>query len=218
MPTADAAVFTAGVLPATEAARRHLILGLEHALETLGMSLDEAVSLLEAEIREVLSGRRLAIDELGSELAGRIAPKLPGTQRETWQREGPYAPGQPLDEAVVHFCLRILTLRGVVCLAPRAGDKAPFVLVDEWLGHPLPAVDPEVTRADLDALRSPPSPHGLRLLPPRDPYTQMRDREIILEKPFHKDVWRLVGDPEPSSRTAGSPEPGAHERPAKCSR
>jgi hypothetical protein len=38
----------------------------------------------------------------------------------------------------VHFCIRILALRRVVCFAPRAGNKAPFVLVDEWktLGEP----------------------------------------------------------------------------------
>lgn len=47
----------------------------------------------------------------------------------------------------MHFCIRILTLQGVVCFAPRAGNKAPFVLVDEWLGHPIPDVDPAVARA-----------------------------------------------------------------------
>ena len=70
-------------------------------------------------------------------------------QRAVWQQEGPYAKGQPLGEGVVHFCLRILTLQGVVCFAPRAGNKAPFVLVDEWLGRPIAAVDPDAARAEL---------------------------------------------------------------------
>jgi len=149
----------------------------------------------------------------------------------------------------VHFCIRILTLQRVVCFAPRAGNKAPFVLVDEWLGHPIPDIDPEVARAellrrylrcygpstrgdfaawvtiyagdtgpwwslvedeltqvefgskswilteDLDALRSAPKPKGVRLLPPRDPYTQMRDRETIVDKKYHREVWKSVGEP-----------------------
>ncbi|MFI9552929.1 winged helix DNA-binding domain-containing protein [Nonomuraea endophytica] len=248
-PTADAPVFTTGVLPPTEEGRIHLILGVEQALAALGMSLTEAVELTGAEIDAVLSGRRLAINELGAELAGRIAPKLPKRQRGSWEAEGPYAPGQPLGEGVVHFCIRILTLQRVVCFAPRAGNKAPFVLVGEWLGRTIPDLDPEVARAellrrylrsygpstrgdfaawlgikagdtdpwwslvedelaqvefngrswilaeDLDALRSAPKPQGVRLLPPRDPYTQMRDRETIVDKQHHREVWKTVGEP-----------------------
>ena len=248
-PTTDAAVFTTGVLPTTESARRRLILGVEQALDTLGLSLAEAVELTRAEIRGVLSGRRLTIDELGAELARRVADVLPTARRKAWRSEGPYAANQPFGEAVVHFCLRILTLEGVVCFAPRAGNKAPFVLVDEWLGHPLPETAPETARAellrrylrcygpstrkdfaawlgvatgdvdpwwrliedhltevdlggpawlrteDLDALRSAQLPTGVRLLPPKDPYTQLRDRETIVDKKYHREVWKTVGDP-----------------------
>jgi len=250
VPTADAGVFTTGVLPTTEPARRHFIVGVEQSLDKLDLSLDDAVALVDTEIRDVLSGTRMAIDELGAELAGRVAPNLSPGQRDTWSHDGPYAKGQPLGEAVVHFCIRILTLQGIVCFAPRAGNKAPFMLVDEWLERPLPQVDPETARAellrrylrcygpstpkdfatwvgvaagdvdpwwrlleghmvpvefngrrtwllaeDLDAVRSPPPPHGLRLLPPRDPYLQTRDRETIVAKKFHREVWKLVGDP-----------------------
>ena len=37
-PTVDAPVFTTGVLPMTEAARVHLIIGVEGALDKLGTS------------------------------------------------------------------------------------------------------------------------------------------------------------------------------------
>lgn len=249
VPTADAAVFTTGVLPPTEQAMRHFILGVEPALGKLAISLTEAVELTGAEIDDVLSGRRLPVNELGTEIAERIARRLPKKQRHVWEEEGPYAPGQPLGEGVVHFCIRILTLQRVVCFAPRAGNKAPFVLVDEWLGHPIQDIDPEVARAellrrylrcygpstrrnfatwvgiyagdtdpwwrlvedeltqvefggkswilteDLDALRSAPKPKGVRLLPPRDPYTQMRDRETIVDKKYQRDVWKTVGEP-----------------------
>lgn len=248
-PAVDAPVFTTGVLPPTEEAMRHFVPGVEPALDTLGMSLVETVELTRAEIGALLSGRRLAVNELGAEIAKRIARRLPKRQRDVWEEDGPYAPDQPLGEGVVHFCIRILTLQRVLCLAPRAGNKAPFVLVDEWLGHPIPDIDPAVARAellrrylrcygpsrrgdfaawagirasdtdpwwslvedeltpvefrgsswiltqDLDALRSAPAPKGVRLLPPRDPYTQVRDRETIIARKYHQQVWKTVGEP-----------------------
>jgi hypothetical protein len=67
---------------------------------------------------------------------------------------------------------------------------------------------------DLDALRSAPTPNGIRLLPPRDPYTQLRDRETIVEKKYHRDVWKTVGDPAPCWPTARSSAPGVPARTA----
>lgn len=252
VPTADAPVFTTGVLPPTEDAMRQFLLGVGPAVDRLGLSLTEAVDLAGAEIGDVLTGRRLTIAELGTEVANRIARRLPPQQRDIWEHEGPYAAGQPLGEAVVHFCVRILTLQRVVCFAPRDGNTAPFVLVDEWLGEPIPDIDPEAARAellrrylhsygpstradfagwlgvragdagpwwspvedemtqveygrrtwvlteDLDALRSlrsAPTPKGVRLLPPSDPYTQLRDRETIVDRQHHRDVWKTVGAP-----------------------
>jgi hypothetical protein len=249
-PTVDAQIFTSGVLPTTESARLHLILGIEPALTELGMGLDQAVDLTAAEIGDVLSQRQLAIDELGKEIAERIADELSPTQRTAWRAAGPYGLNQSLGEAVVHFCLRILTLRGIVCIAPRTKNRAPFVLVEEWLGHPLPPGDPERSRAallrrylhcfgpstrgdfaawlgvyagdvdpwwtlleeelipvdvdgrrtwiltdDLDALQSPPETPGVRLLPPSDPYTQMRDRDTIVDRKHQREVWKTVGAP-----------------------
>lgn len=249
LPTAEAAVFTTGVLPPTEEAMRHFVLGVGDAVDELGMSLTEAVELTGAEIREVLGGRRPAIGELGAEIAERIAPGLAPSQRAVWEQEGPYAAGQPLGEGVVHFCIRILTLQQVVCFAPREGNKAPFVLVDEWLDDPIPQLDPDRARAellrrylhcfgpstradfaswlgvrtgdvgpwwdlvaaemtqvdhggaawiltdDLEALDASPRPTGVRLLPPRDPYLQQRDRSTILAPEHHRAVFRPVGEP-----------------------
>ncbi len=248
-PTVDAPVFTTGVLPPTEESMRHLLPGLMPGLERLDLSMAEAVTLCRNDIRHVLAGRRLAIGELGRELAGRIARSLPSRQRAIWEGEGPYATDQQLGEGVVHFCVRILTLEGVVCFATRTGNTSPFVLVEEWLGHRVPDVDPALARAellrrylrghgpstpahfagwlgvgagdadswwslledeltevdaggrrwllteDLDALRSAPTPTGVRLLPPRDPYTQLRDRSTILDERHHRSVWRAVGEP-----------------------
>jgi len=248
-PTASAPVFTTGVLPPNEKVMRHLIAGVAPAVDSLGLSVGEAVDLVGAEIWEVLSARRLAIADLGAGLARRIAPRLPPGPRALWEQEGPYAPGQPLGEAVVHFCLRILTLRGIVCFASREGSQAPFALVEDWLGHPIPDIDPALARAellrrylrcygpstrgdfaawlgiqagdtdpwwspiedglepveyrgtswilteDLSALRSATVPDVVRLLPPHDPYTQMRDRDTIADPQHHRDVWKPVGEP-----------------------
>ncbi|MGW5452766.1 winged helix DNA-binding domain-containing protein [Nocardia sp. NPDC003979] len=148
-PTADAATFTTGVVPPTEASRSHLVRGVEQALLTLDMGLDEIVDHTASVIRPVLSGRELAIGELGEQLADRVAGGLTTAQRRAWAAPGPYGSNQPLGQAVAHFCLRILTLRGIVCMAPRREGTAPFVLVEDWLGAPLPVTDPEVARADL---------------------------------------------------------------------
>ncbi len=249
VPTADLPVFTTGVLPPTEAALRHLLPGMVPALDRLGLGLTEAVDLAGAEIRAVLSGRHLTVTELGTELAERISGALSAARRRTWEAEGPYSPGQPLGEAVVHFCLRVLALQGVVCFARRSGTTAPFVLADEWLGHEVPATDAQQARAellrrylrcygpstrrdfaawlgvrtadtdpwwttvedelapvdlgrrawllaeDLDALRSAPAARGVRLLPPRDPYTQLGDRGTIVDRAHQRLVWTAVGPP-----------------------
>lgn len=248
-PTVDAPTFTTGVLPPTEEGMRHLVRGVVQAIDELGIGLTEAVELCAADLPEVLSGRRLAIDELGRELADRIAGRLTPSRLSAWQAAGPYAAGQSLGEGVVHFCVRILTLQRIVCFAPRAGNRAPFVLVEEWLGHPIPDVDPATARAellrrylrcygpstragfaawvgvnagdaggwwdlvedeltpvqfggtawmlteDLDALRSARPAEGVRLLPPHDPYTRLRDRGTIVAPEHHRKLWRAAGGP-----------------------
>ncbi|WP_406023421.1 winged helix DNA-binding domain-containing protein [Nocardioides sp. NBC_00850] len=249
VPTAEAEVYTTGVLPETEEARRHFVLGVEQAVDRLGLNLTEMVEMVTAATCDVLPGRQLAIDELGAEVAVRIALELTAQQRRVWIEEGPYAAGQPIGEAVVHFCVRLLALQRTVCFAPRTGNRAPFVLTEEWLGRPVAEADPVACRrellrrylrcygpstrsdfatwlgvragdvdpwwsnledelvevdfggrawalaGDLDALRTATMPTGVRLLPPRDAYTQLRDRETIVDKAHHRDIWRTVGDP-----------------------
>ncbi|MFW0787249.1 winged helix DNA-binding domain-containing protein [Gordonia sp. CPCC 206044] len=254
VPTDEAAVFTTGVLPTTEGATRRFILGVEQSLDRLEMSIADTVGLVDEAVRAVLRGRRLAIDQLGVEVAARVADRLSPSARDVWEQEGPHAPGQPIGEAVVHFCVRILTLQQVLCFAPRIENKAPFVLTDEWLSEPIPSLSPEAARSellrrylhtygpstraafatwlgirsgdagpwwdlladdmvpvavegtgrnttawmladDVDAMRAASLPQGVRLLPPRDPYTQLRDRTTIVDKSRHRQVWQRSGDP-----------------------
>jgi hypothetical protein len=108
-PAADAPVFTTGVLPPTEKALSHFVVGVEQVLDMLGLSITDAVVLAGDEIDTVLSGRQLAINELGGELASRVARRLSAKQRALWEGKGPWGAGQPLGEGVVHFCVRILS-------------------------------------------------------------------------------------------------------------
>lgn len=148
-PASDAARFTTGVLPPTEAAARRFLPGVVPALDALGLTVAEATDLVEAEIADVLAGRALDIHELGTEIAPRIARRLATAQRAQWNEEGPHAPGQSVGEAVVHFLMRILCLRGVVWIAPREENRARFELATAVGGGRRPAADPHRARAEL---------------------------------------------------------------------
>lgn len=130
---ADLSVYTLGALPPTPEGRLRLIRGVGPHLAALGLSIDEARELVSAQLPEVLAGRRLAIDELGRELAAAVEPSLGTEARRVWRSEGPHAAGQPVGEAVVHFLLRLCCLRGELAFAPREGDKAPFALLTELI-------------------------------------------------------------------------------------
>ncbi|MFE9575258.1 DNA glycosylase AlkZ-like family protein [Nocardia sp. NPDC006044] len=83
-------------------------------------------------------------------------------------------------------------------LGVQAGDVDPWwtALADDLRCVELPGGQAWVLAEDLDILRSPPSgARGVRLLPPGDPYTQMRDRETIVDKKQHRAVWKTVGSP-----------------------
>ena len=148
VPTADLSVFTTGVLPVDEKARTNLLVGVRQALDELSGGLDDYVAAAADAVREVLSGQRLEINELGREVAERMGSALPEHDRAAWKAEGPYAKGQPLGEGVVHFCIRILTLQQLLCFAPRQGRTAPFVLLSEWLDG-VPQLTGEAARREL---------------------------------------------------------------------
>lgn len=81
----------------------------------------------------MLSGRRLAIDELGRQLAAAVEPSLSSEALRVWRAEGPHAAGWPVGEAVAHFLRRLCCLRGELAFAPREVDKAPFALLNELI-------------------------------------------------------------------------------------
>lgn len=252
VPTADLSVFTTGVLPVDEEARTRLIQGVRQALDGLTGHLDDIAAATADAVPRVLAGRQLDVHELGRQVAERIGATLPQGDRAVWNAEGPYSEGQPLGEAVVHFCLRILTLQQIVCFAPRQGGKAPFVLVSEWL-HDVPQLSASVARRELvtrylrafgpstatalaawlgvvpsdarawwDLVKDDVVPidvdgscawllaedlatleasedgtvHGVRLLPPSDPFLQPADRELLVsDREQQRRLWRSPHSP-----------------------
>lgn len=45
-------------------------------------------------------------------------------------------------------------------------------------------------------LENPPEPNAVRLLPPKDPLVQARDRALLVPDPAHrKEVWKILGNP-----------------------
>lgn len=68
----------------------------------------------------------------------------------------------------------------------------------------------------LKALRKPPAPDVVRLLPPLDPFLQLRDRELLVpDEARRKAVWKILGNP--GAVLAGGEIVGTW-RPGKASR
>jgi len=251
LPTSDAAVFTLGLLPEDEESLRFFIRGADPALDQVGISATEVVEHTAAVLPDVLDGRDLTKDELGVELAKRVAQQLTSQQLANWQLPSWYAPDQSLGESIVRFALSVVALQGLLCFAPRRGKAATFIRIDQWLEAPLPKVNREQTRAklvrrylhcygpstmehfaewagiapaqaaqawklmehelvevgfegrrtwlhegDLPRFTSPAIPEGTRLLPPHEPYLQLRDRTTLIpDKALQHHLWQSSGNP-----------------------
>jgi hypothetical protein len=148
-PTADADVFTAGVLPDDEESLRFFIQGARPGLDKVGMSATELVDLTATAMVTALDGRALTKDELGVEIGNRITVQLDAGRRTAWQSASLYVPGQFLGESLARFAMYAVSLQGLFCYVPRQENKARFVRMDQWLGAMLPAADPSKARAEL---------------------------------------------------------------------
>lgn len=138
-PTADRAVFTAGLLPVDDASICAYVGGVEPALEKTGIRAVDAVELLAEALLDALDGRALAKDALGVELAARVERKLDEAQRAAWRLPSWYASGQSLGESVARFLLPVLALRGLCCHDERRGSQAYIRRVDQWENLTPPA-------------------------------------------------------------------------------
>lgn len=148
-PTRDAHVFTTGLLPEDEESLRFFILGSGPALDQVGISATEVVELTSVALLDALNGRVLTFRQLSTELTERVSHQLSSQQLASWQLPSWYAPNQSLGEALVHFALYPIALKGLFCFAPREGNEASFVRTDQWLGKSLPRTEPDRARAEL---------------------------------------------------------------------
>lgn len=139
-PTADAAVFTLGLLPPDEAALRFFIFGAEEPLTLLRMGTAELIERTAAAVLGALDGRAVVSKrELDLQVARQAALSLTAEQLAVWQSPSMFAEGQVLGEALVSFAFRLVALQGLICFAPEPGSMARFVRTDQWLGVPLGA-------------------------------------------------------------------------------
>ena len=61
----------------------------------------------------------------------------------------------------------------------------------EYNGRPLFSLMKEIAY-----LENPPTPKGVRLLPPYEPFLQQRDRETLAPDPaLHERIWKKTGNP-----------------------
>jgi hypothetical protein len=147
-PSTDAAVFGYGLLPLDEATLRFFMRGAVAGLDKIGLAADRLVDLTAAALREALDARGMTKDQLGIELAARVAEELGPAQRAAWRSPSWIAPGQSIGESMVRFALPIVALRGQCCHGERRGHEALLVRTDQWRGALLP-VTVDAARAEL---------------------------------------------------------------------
>jgi hypothetical protein len=110
------------------------------------MSATELVERTAAALPEVLDGRELTKDELGFELARRLSKYVTPQTLAVWNTpDGLTRYG----ETLARFAISVVALHGLFCIAPRRRNVTTFLRIDQWLGGPLPQIDPPQARAGL---------------------------------------------------------------------
>ena len=148
IPTRDVALFTAGLLPETEAALRFFMAGADAHLDLFGMSATELVERVAAALPAVLDERELTKDELGIALARQLGQDGAVQNVPLWNTPDGYGNNR-YGETLVRFALSVGALRGLFCIAPRRDNVTTFRRMDQWLGTPLPPADHAQARAEL---------------------------------------------------------------------
>ena len=135
-PTDDLPVFTLGLRPQDEESQHAFIAGLLDPMITeAGMTVSKLEELAAKAVLEALDGHVLTKRQLGAELQKRMPAQL----RRWFEPHTFFAAN----------LVRLVSLRGVLCFAPRVGNEASFVRIDQWLDRSPPKADPAQARAEL---------------------------------------------------------------------
>lgn len=122
VPARDMAVFTLGALPADEESLRAALSALTPALDQAGMSATEALQRAADAACEELDGRMLARGTLSGAMTRRLPELLCPWCEPCGVRH------------VQESLFRLVGVRGVFVIAPRAGKDRVYVRTDQWLG------------------------------------------------------------------------------------
>ncbi|RJQ79565.1 winged helix DNA-binding domain-containing protein [Amycolatopsis panacis] len=109
----------------------------------------------------------------------------------------------PAPEAAARVLERYLRFNGPATPGDAAGftGSARSCVTEIWPSDRLTEVRVAGRRTfvptdQLTALENPPTPRGVRLLPPLDPFTQGRDKAVLVpDKARAKEVWKIIGSP-----------------------
>lgn len=146
VPTADAAVFTTGLLSQSESELRFFIRGAGDHLDRFGLTATELVNRTAAALHDVLDGCALTKDELGTAISRQMEASIPAGLRDLWNSPdiwGHYG------ESLARFALNAVALTGAFCVISHAGRAATFVRTDQWLGRPFAPMGAEQAAAEL---------------------------------------------------------------------
>ncbi|MEV4892275.1 winged helix DNA-binding domain-containing protein [Nonomuraea sp. NPDC055795] len=230
--SAELPLFTRGLLPDDEESWRAQMAGFLPMLDQMGRSASATMERVIEATRDALDGRTLTKRELGSALA----PRLPAE----------FAPWMEPDmfSSFSAILTRAASLTGEFAIAPRVGNEASLMRVDQWLagvpvdkdaraglvrrylrlygpstaedfaswagvsvhyaarswakvaGEMAEAGGGFVLAEDLAELKGAERPKGMRLLPPYEPFLQLRDRGTLAPDPgLRPRIWRKTGNP-----------------------
>ncbi|GAA3541099.1 crosslink repair DNA glycosylase YcaQ family protein [Amycolatopsis ultiminotia] len=110
---------------------------------------------------------------------------------------------RPVPDAVARVLERYLRFNGPATPGDAAGftGSARACVTEIWPTERLTEVRLAGRRTflptdRLPALENPPTPAGVRLLPPLDPFTQCRDKAVLVpDKGRAKEIWKILGSP-----------------------
>jgi hypothetical protein len=136
VPVEDVAVFTTGAMPVEEQSLRAILGAIAGSLDAYGGP-EEVVGLAVDAAREVLGGKRLSRGELSAGMRELLPPELSPFCRGC----DSHHPSESL--------FRLVGVAGAYCRVPGANRSGDYVALQEWIGGPLPDVDPAEAREEL---------------------------------------------------------------------